>query len=347
VSEPLPPRREAGERLLACLRESIRTRWPEGQRVDCALSGGVDSSTLLALAAERGPVRAWVMRDAATAPAELEHARNLCRVVGITPTEVVIPERALPGAFDETVRACGVPIYNARAIAKHLWFRSLAAAGVERLLSGVGADEVLLGNPASLRAQPNGVPAFLASRSEEVELGRTLGMDPPPWLEPVHAAGPRQAQGLLTNKILANEGLPVERTQARSLGIAVELPFLDERVTREADAIPADWLLDDGRGKGVLRDALAGLLPDGIRRQQKQPCLFPAGGSDRTHRCAWHDLYARWLTPTRLSRHASLRAHAVRQLLEDYVEPAPGSPSLEIRDRVLMRLTSTLVLEGS
>ena len=65
------------------------------------------------------------------------------------------------------------------------------------------------------------------------------------------------------------------RVDKLGMAAAVEIrsPFIDARVTRLAQSIPAEIKRPDGRPKGLLLDAFAADLPDWLLNRKKQPFL--------------------------------------------------------------------------
>jgi asparagine synthase (glutamine-hydrolysing) len=59
--------------------------------------------------------------------------------------------------------------------------------------------------------------------------------------------------------------LRYEDRNSMAFGIEARTPFLDYRLVEHAMALPADALVREGWTKSVLRDAMAGLLPEAVR----------------------------------------------------------------------------------
>ncbi len=57
--------------------------------------------------------------------------------------------------------------------------------------------------------------------------------------------------------------------------LEIRSPFIDARVTRLAQSIPAEIKQPDGRPKGLLLDAFAADLPDWLLNRKKQPFTVP------------------------------------------------------------------------
>ncbi|MDW3223638.1 MAG: asparagine synthase-related protein [Paracoccaceae bacterium] len=61
------------------------------------------------------------------------------------------------------------------------------------------------------------------------------------------------------------QSFEVLHRSATAAGVLPRYPFLDRRVTSLCLSLPADQKLRDGRSRWVLREAMLGVLPDGIR----------------------------------------------------------------------------------
>jgi asparagine synthase (glutamine-hydrolysing) len=147
---PLAPRLDADEAELveecrARLRDSVRAHLVSDVPVGVLLSGGVDSGTLAALAAEESSasVRTFSIGFAESSFDELAGARAVAQRYGTDHRELVLrPDAArllpaLAAAFDE-------PFADSSALPTYLVSR-LAAEDVKVALSGEGGDELFGG----------------------------------------------------------------------------------------------------------------------------------------------------------------------------------------------------------
>jgi asparagine synthase (glutamine-hydrolysing) len=147
---PLPPRLDEDEAELveecrARLRDSVRAHLVADVPVGVLLSGGVDSGTLAALAAQEssGPVRTFSIGFEEASFDELDGARAVAARYGTVHRELVLrPDAALllpalADAFDE-------PFADSSALPTYL-VSKLAAEDVKVALSGEGGDELFGG----------------------------------------------------------------------------------------------------------------------------------------------------------------------------------------------------------
>ncbi|MEL7185046.1 MAG: asparagine synthase (glutamine-hydrolyzing) [Pseudomonadota bacterium] len=131
-------------------------------------------------------------------------------------------------------------------------------------------------------------------------------------------------------------------TDKMSMAVSLEcrVPFLDHRLVELAATIPARYKLPDGRLKGLLKDALIGVLPDSIINRRKRGFGAPVG--------SW---FKRELMPLRsvllgsetLSNRGLLDPETVRRICadhdrgkEDYTDLILVMMNLEIWSRLFL-----------
>ncbi|MCC6463950.1 MAG: asparagine synthase [Planctomycetes bacterium] len=264
---PVPPS------LHGALLEAVRSSGADA----VSLSGGLDSSLLLALACEAGlAVQAFAM-VVDEPDEETARAREVARTCGVKLHEIRVSSGELVAALPLAVRAAGTLTYSTRVAAKFRFWQRCAEAGARCVLSGVGADEVFLGEPAKLLAPAGDAPPFIARRLPECVLGASwLGRqaNASPTLKAADpAARLREAQRLLLSLELPFSTLPVECGTAAAAGLRVTLPFLAAPVRAWADAQPAGVLADGELGKLPLRALARTRLPQSVCSAPKVPVL--------------------------------------------------------------------------
>lgn len=317
------------------LRAAVRGAF--AQSADLSLSGGLDSSLLLALAVKEGfsPVCWTVVRNDDTQDPEPREAAALAASLGSGCYGVNLADEELPEYFADAVRAAGVPIYNAAGVRWFLYHRRVAKGGATRLVSGVGADEVFMGEPGKFANLQ-----FLHARQPECELART-------WLLPSlrrhahyplpQAASARAAQALRLQTELPNSTLPVRANAAQAAGMELRLPYLDLHVRGWGALQPEATLLADG-GKAPLRELARRLLPAELLARPKRPGMAGLRRSAQAHE-AWVGALRSLLAPHRLEPLFALDPRRVLETIEAYArEPDP------VQDRALLKLASLVVL---
>jgi asparagine synthase (glutamine-hydrolysing) len=140
--------RELQERLLELLRESIRKRMMADVPFGVFLSGGVDSSTNVALMSElmSDPVRTFsVAYKEHEQYNELEYAREISRLYGTDHHEVVIGEADLLAFLPQMIFHQDEPIADSVCVPLHYVSRLARDSGTIVVQVGEGSDELFHG----------------------------------------------------------------------------------------------------------------------------------------------------------------------------------------------------------
>jgi asparagine synthase (glutamine-hydrolysing) len=301
----VPPRYEdAVDELRELLDDSVRLRLRSDVPVGSSLSGGIDSSVLVALASRNASV---ARRHAFTASFpgfdrdELRYAVAVAQASGLEQHHIVRPTAAEWFAdAAEVVCFHEEPFGSTSVYAQWQVMRSARDSGVTVLLDGQGADELFGGYPQinawALSAQ--GVSAAIKGimrgrdrlaflyilGSERAPAGVKRwhrGRQVPPYLsdalrqDAATASPPEINTGAFQN-LLARElyrqtfysSLPELLRYADRSSMAfsreVRLPFLDRRVAEYALSLPPEFVYRNGTKKAILRDAVRGIVPDAV-----------------------------------------------------------------------------------
>ncbi len=136
---------ELEERLLASVTRRLRADVP----VVSYLSGGVDSSVVVALASHvRGsPIPSFTIRIKAPHLDETSEAGIVARHVGTEPIVVDCGAEEVLNTYPELIRAAEAPVVDTSCAALLLLAREVHRRGFKVALTGEGADEWLAGYP--------------------------------------------------------------------------------------------------------------------------------------------------------------------------------------------------------
>ena len=146
VSGPVPALVDEFE---ARMQQSVERRLRADVPVVAYLSGGVDSSLVVALAGkERGqPIPTFTIRITDPSLDEESEARVVGRHVGREPVVVPCGPAEVLGTYPELIRAAEGPVIDTACAALLLLAREVHAQGYKVALTGEGADEWLAGYP--------------------------------------------------------------------------------------------------------------------------------------------------------------------------------------------------------
>ena len=144
ATRPVPVEPLEGD-LPALLRAALAEAMREAPApIAVALSGGLDSALVLALAHElEAETKAVVLAPEMHGYGELEVATQTARQVGAEIVVAHVSAADFRAATPDAIAAMEVPLYNLHPVGKLLLARAARQAGFATLLTGDGADHVL------------------------------------------------------------------------------------------------------------------------------------------------------------------------------------------------------------
>lgn len=282
------------EALLDALRVAVRRRMVSDVPVGVLLSGGLDSSLIVALLAEQG------QRGLATFSIgfpdaggregnEFEFSDIVAREFGTEHRQIRVDVPELLEALPHAIEAMSEPMVSHDCVA--FWLLAQAVARERKVVqSGQGADEVLGGYswyPPMLEAPGDGLETYAAeffdrdhegvraltgaAEAEDVSLAFARH-----WFTRPGAETPVDRALRLDSRIMLVDD-PVKRVDNMTMahGLEARTPFLDHEFVELAAACPPELKLADG-GKGVLKRAARGVVPDAVIDREKGYFPVPA-----------------------------------------------------------------------
>ncbi|GAA4509059.1 N-acetylglutaminylglutamine amidotransferase [Nonomuraea ferruginea] len=283
--------------VLDALRTAVRRRMVADVPVGVLLSGGLDSSLIVALLAEQG------QRELATfsigfEPAggeqgdEFAYSDLVARRFGTDHHRIRVPDSRLAQGVEQAVHAMSEPMVSHDCVAFHLLSREVAGH-VKVVQSGQGADEVFAGYdwfpPLAGVPRERAADTYLEAFRDRPhhDLARILapdhllGSDVSGDLVRAHLARPGADTALdavlrlETTAMMVDD--PVKRLDNMTMahGLEARTPFLDHELVELAAACPAELKLAGG-GKGVLKDAARRMLPAEVVDRPKGYFPVPA-----------------------------------------------------------------------
>jgi asparagine synthase (glutamine-hydrolysing) len=289
--------RDWEEALLESLRVAVDRRMVADVPVGVLLSGGIDSSLVVALLAEAGQTGLQTFSigfESAGGESgdEFEYSRLVAQRFGTQHHQIRIDSsRLLPG-IDGAVAAMSEPMVSHDCVAFYLLGQEVAQH-VKVVQSGQGADEVLGGYdwypPLAGVPREDAVEAYSRVYFDR----RWPAMAPllePDWLIDddaptafIASQFARPGAETAVDAALRNDTTimlvddPVKRVDNMTMawGLEARVPFLDHELVELAGRIPPELKLADG-GKGVLKRAARGVVPDEVIDRTKGYFPVPA-----------------------------------------------------------------------
>ncbi|HWF34296.1 MAG TPA: N-acetylglutaminylglutamine amidotransferase [Solirubrobacteraceae bacterium] len=289
-------REDWAEAFLDALRTAVERRMVSDVPVGVLLSGGLDSSLIVALLAESG------QRGLATFSIgfdgigddvgdEFEFSDLIAKEFETDHNQIHVPEARLLESLDGAIGAMSEPMVSHDAVAFYLLAQEVARSH-KVVQSGQGADEVFAGYfwyPPLLEAEGDGTAAYVkaffdrphAEMAEILDPRYLLDEDPSRQFLDWHfrqpgADGPLDRALRFDTEILLPEH-PVKRLDNMTMawGLEARTPFLDHELVELAAACPPELKLADG-GKGILKAASRGVVPDAVIDRPKAYFPVPA-----------------------------------------------------------------------
>jgi asparagine synthase (glutamine-hydrolysing) len=311
---------ESAPRVRTMLERSVEARLMSDVPVGVLLSGGLDSTTLVAVLRERAEGMATFSVGFENEP-ELDEravARRVAAEFGTEHHEIVLSEGAAVEFLPELVHHQDEPLGDPVCMPLHFVCGLARDNGVKVLLAGEGADELFWGYPRYLKTlnRWRAISAllrlpkplrhavshlvidprrgYLKEAAEGVANGRLLPMHLPvglPRTQRERVLGTdcgiswnpsgSSSDGALgelmfdTQEYEFGVRLPellLMRIDRFSMSNSVEarVPFLDPSLVEYVYRLPLEQKLREGTTKIVMREAVAGLVPDWVLQRPKQ-----------------------------------------------------------------------------
>ena len=295
--------------LRATLETAVRRRLAPGQPMAATLSGGIDSSLVVALAAalHDAPLHTYSIAFGPEHRDELPFSSLLARHCGTRHTVLELRPDAVVAYLDETIAALAEPNGDPLTVPNALLFREAAQVS-GYVLNGEGGDPTF-GGPKNLpmllaellghRAPPGEGQTYVRERAYLAahqkcydELDALLAPD----LRAAIAGDRLEAELVadladprfptLVNRLMAvnvafkgaHHILPKVDALSYPSGVLPRSPLFDRDVVATAFALPAPMKLRGAVEKWLLKEAVRDLVPQAIRDRPKSGMLVPVEG---------------------------------------------------------------------
>jgi asparagine synthase (glutamine-hydrolysing) len=285
------------EALLGRLRTAVERRMEADVPVGVLLSGGIDSSIVVALLAAAGQQSLQTFSigfESAGGESgdEFEYSDIVAHQFGTAHHRIEISSSRLLPAIDGTVNAMSEPMVSHDCVAFFLLSEEVSQQ-VKVVQSGQGADEILAGYdwyPPLAQVERNAADEAYAQVFFDRRHGALKELIGEEWFQAedhpfefVNGQFSRPGADTALDAALRNDTAvmlvddPVKRVDNMTMrwGLEARVPFLDHEFVELAGAIPPTLKLEQG-GKGILKAAARGLVPDAIIDRTKGHFPVPA-----------------------------------------------------------------------
>jgi asparagine synthase (glutamine-hydrolysing) len=285
-------------RLRDLLDDAVRLRLRSDVPVAVSLSGGMDSSSVAALASRAvGGLRGFTFGHPEEPDTEAGDVAALAARHGFDVTYLRSRSAVLVDRFFDTLRAQDAPFVGLSIVAQHAVYRAVKDAGIKVLIGGQGGDEAFMGyqkfrvfelqrlfaerRVGSMavalwhlgRVLTRGQLSFRMLLRQRARYRTDEGIPALPGLpspevahlgyDPTTPLWERQAADVLALSLPTL--LRYEDRNSMANSVESRLPFVDYRIVEFGVALPEALKLRNGLGKWALRESMTGLVPDQIR----------------------------------------------------------------------------------
>ncbi|MGW5849129.1 N-acetylglutaminylglutamine amidotransferase [Streptomyces sp. NPDC055254] len=285
------------EAMHDALRTAVRRRTVADVPVGVLLSGGLDSSLIVALLAEEGQadVATFAMgfeAENGEEGDEFAYSDRVARLFSTDHHQFMIPSDRLPSALEAAIGAMSEPMISHDAVAFHMLSEQVSKE-VKVVLCGQGADEVFAGYhwypQIAAAARPDADEAYASAYFDRTHADLTPMLHPDLTADHdasrdfvrAHMAAPGAETALDATLRMDVHALmpddPVKRVDNMTMawGLEARVPFLDHELVELAAACPPELKLAQG-GKAVLKDIGRTVLPRDIVDRPKGYFPVPA-----------------------------------------------------------------------
>ncbi|MEV0641272.1 asparagine synthase (glutamine-hydrolyzing) [Streptomyces sp. NPDC050619] len=289
---------EATQQVRDRLRDEVHRLTLADVPVATITSGGLDSSLVTALAAEKvRDLHTFNIAYRGTWPSdERAFAREVAERCGTRYHQIELDPASFPSLLSDVVWHLGQPNADPITLSTYALFASVRDAGFKVALTGDAADELFGGYDRIRKAvsAPFGTDWVTPYVDALAAVPKSLreSLYSPEYRAFVSASG--SSSDLIAEHLRAASGDTLEvltdfeigsrlpayhlrRVDHLSMSASVEarLPFCQPSVVQYARSLPRDLKIAPGKGKKVLYSAAEGMLPDSVLNRPKQPFTLP------------------------------------------------------------------------
>jgi asparagine synthase (glutamine-hydrolysing) len=294
------------ERLIESMKLRLRSDVP----LAFCLSGGIDSASLVSIAAKtfNYDVATFSILDSDERYNEYDNMKATIDDIGCKHTFIEIPQEGVFQRLKQLIAYHDAPVYTISYYIHSFLSEEIAKDGYKVAISGTGADELVTGyydhfnlHLYEVRNHDNFDQYLREWEGHISQIVRNpflqnpnLYSDDPTFRDHIYLnndvfAGflknefseafieESYCDSLLRNRMMNemfNEAVPqiLHEDDLNSMYYSIEnrSPFLDKNLFEFAYQIPSEYLINDGFGKHILREAVKGILNETVRTDRRK-----------------------------------------------------------------------------
>ncbi|MBG1269228.1 asparagine synthetase B family protein [Nostoc sp. WHI] len=323
-----------GDRLRSLLDQVVQEYLPQNAPVGVLLSGGLDSSSITALAAKfhHAPVHTYSIHFGAESPNELEFSSLVAEHCQTQHHILEITFKDMWERLPETMAYLDDPIGDPLTVPNLLVGR-MARSNVQVILNGEGGDPCF-GGPknqpmlinslyGSINNQDSLQAYLIAFQKCALDLPQLL--KPEVWTaiktEPSIFSADLNSDASYLNRLMAmnikfkgaDQILTKVNNLTQAAGLHGRSPLFDQRVVDLSMQIPPEYKLSGVEEKAVLKQAVADILPQAIIHRPKSGMMVPVQMGFRKY---WQREARKLL----LSRKSAIAPYFNQSLIRDWLD---------------------------
>ena len=322
-----------GQKLRSLLDEVVQDCLPNKEPIGVFLSGGLDSSSVVALASKfhNAPIHTYSIHFGKDCPNELEFSSLIAEKFNTNHHILEITFRQMWERLPETMAWLDDPIGDPLTV-PNLLLGKLAKESVEVILNGEGGDPCF-GGPKN---QPMLLNQLYGSVTEQDSLSAYLlsfqkcAADLPQLLKPNIWETVRDQPYIFSedlnskidylNRLMiinikfkgADQILTKVNNLTQAAGLIGHSPLFDQRIVELSMQIPPEYKLSGVQEKAVLKQAVADLLPTQILHRPKSGMMVPV-------QLGFKQYWQREARSLLLNRKAAIAPYFNQNLIRDWL----------------------------
>ena len=285
------PRDQALDEFDRVISEAVNVHQRADVPYGMFLSGGIDSSVILAVMRRLNPTPVHALTAGFPGTGvhdEREHARDVAHACGAEHEEITVTEedfwRELPA-----IAACmDDPAADYAIVPSYMLARRARESGLKVVLSGEGGDELFAGYGRYRRQKRPAIIGGRKMRHQAILAGTGVLREEPVHWRDGFAQAEAEARGYGRNALQTAQATDIADWLPNDLltkldrclmahGVEGRVPFLDPFVANFAFQLPDSLKVKHGNGKWLLRKWLETALPESKPFTKKRGFTVPVG----------------------------------------------------------------------